>query len=149
MLGLRLPELLIILVVLVLVFGANKIPQLGDALGRGIQNFKKTFEKADPIDVTPEAQAQHGQLPHASATATPPAAFSPYSLLSLEIAMAGMAKRQETRSAIGEDASDLPRERRGKGLAGGAPLASRPRSTRRQPRLRQSMKGPAPSLREE
>jgi sec-independent protein translocase protein TatA len=47
MLGLRLPELVIILAVLVLVFGASKIPQLGDALGRGIQNFKKTFEKAD------------------------------------------------------------------------------------------------------
>jgi sec-independent protein translocase protein TatA len=69
MLGLRLPELVIILVVLVLVFGANKIPQLGDALGRGIQNFRKTFEKADSIDVTTEAPAQHGQLPHASATA--------------------------------------------------------------------------------
>jgi sec-independent protein translocase protein TatA len=69
MLGLRLPELVIILVVLVLVFGANKVPQLGDALGRGIQNFRKTFEKADSTDVTPEAQAKQGQLPHASATA--------------------------------------------------------------------------------
>jgi len=68
MLGLRLPELVIILVVLVLVFGANKIPQLGDALGRGIQNFKKTFEKGDSVDVTPAAQ--QGKLPHASATAT-------------------------------------------------------------------------------
>jgi len=38
--GLRLPEVLINLVVLVLVFGASKIPQLGDALGKGIRNFK-------------------------------------------------------------------------------------------------------------
>lgn len=34
-------EILVVLVVLLLVFGANKIPQLGDALGRGIRNFKK------------------------------------------------------------------------------------------------------------
>ena len=69
MLGLRLPELVIILVVLVLIFGANKIPQLGDAFGRAIQNFRKTFEKGDSIDVTPEAQ--QGKLSRATATAMP------------------------------------------------------------------------------
>ncbi len=70
--GLRLPEVLIILVVLVLVFGANKIPQLGDALGKGIRNFKKAASKEDDsIDVTPkEQQAQKGQLPHGAATTT-------------------------------------------------------------------------------
>jgi sec-independent protein translocase protein TatA len=72
MLGLRLPELLIILVVLVLVFGANRIPKLGDALGRGIQNFKKTFENSDSTDAAPEAQQR--PLPHGSATRTTPAA---------------------------------------------------------------------------
>ncbi len=72
--GLRLPEVLIILVVLVLVFGANKIPQLGDALGKGIRNFKKAASKDDDsIDVTPkEQQAQKGQLPHGAATTATP-----------------------------------------------------------------------------
>ncbi|HET9598431.1 MAG TPA: twin-arginine translocase TatA/TatE family subunit [Anaeromyxobacteraceae bacterium] len=57
--GLRLPELLIILVVLLLVFGANKIPQLGDALGKGIRNFKKSSnEGEDAVDVTPKEQGQ-------------------------------------------------------------------------------------------
>jgi sec-independent protein translocase protein TatA len=71
--GLRLPEVLIILVVLVLVFGANKIPQLGDALGKGIRNFKKSArEEDDSIDVTPKSEpAQQGQLPHGSTTAAP------------------------------------------------------------------------------
>lgn len=73
--GLRLPEVLIILVVLVLVFGANKIPQLGDALGKGIRNFKKSSrEEDDSIDVTPKAQSGQGQLPHGKTTATPGAA---------------------------------------------------------------------------
>ena len=70
MMGLRLPELLIILVVLLLVFGANKIPQLGDALGKGIRNFKKSAEKDDDsIDVTPK-QADQSQLPTGGAQAS-------------------------------------------------------------------------------
>ena len=69
--GLRLPELLIILVVLLLVFGANKIPQLGDALGKGIRNFKKASEKDDDaIDVTPKA-AEQGQIASGGPQATP------------------------------------------------------------------------------
>ena len=50
-------EILIVLVVIVLIFGANKIPQLGDALGKGIRNFKKSSGAGggvdDAIDVTP------------------------------------------------------------------------------------------------
>jgi sec-independent protein translocase protein TatA len=47
-------EILIVLVVLLLIFGANKIPQLGDALGKGIRNFRKaTGTGDDSIDVTP------------------------------------------------------------------------------------------------
>jgi len=69
--GLRLPEVLIILVVLLLVFGANKIPQLGDALGKGIRNFKKaSTTEDDSIDVTPKA-AQQGQLSQGAATVNP------------------------------------------------------------------------------
>jgi len=68
--GLRLPELLIILAVLLLVFGANKIPQLGDALGKGIRNFKKASEKdEDSIDVSPK-QAEQSQLPAGGAQAS-------------------------------------------------------------------------------
>ena len=44
MFGLRLPELLIILVVLVLLFGAKKLPELGDSLGKGIRAFKRAAE---------------------------------------------------------------------------------------------------------
>ena len=35
-----LPELLIILTILVLIFGANRLPELGRSIGRGIRNFK-------------------------------------------------------------------------------------------------------------
>jgi sec-independent protein translocase protein TatA len=47
-------EILIILVVVLLIFGAAKIPQLGDALGKGIKNFRKAAGGSDDsIDVTP------------------------------------------------------------------------------------------------
>lgn len=45
-------ELIIVLVVVVMVFGASKIPQLGEAIGKGIKNFKKATQD-DAIDVTP------------------------------------------------------------------------------------------------
>ena len=60
-------EILIVFVVLLLVFGANKIPQLGDALGKGIRNFKKAAARDDDsIDVTPQKSepaqlGAHGQ----------------------------------------------------------------------------------------
>ncbi len=43
MFGLRTPELLIILVIVVVLFGANRLPQLGKGLGEGIRSFKKSF----------------------------------------------------------------------------------------------------------
>ncbi len=43
MFGLGLPELIVILLVLVLLFGTSKLPQLGAGLGEGIKSFKKAF----------------------------------------------------------------------------------------------------------
>lgn len=37
---LGLPELLIILVIIILIFGANRLPEIGKGLGKGIRNFK-------------------------------------------------------------------------------------------------------------
>ncbi len=56
--GLGMGEMLIILVVVLLIFGAGKLPQVGDALGRGIRNFKKSASGNDEIDVTPKAAPQ-------------------------------------------------------------------------------------------
>jgi len=53
MLGLGLPELLIILVIALVVFGAGKLPEIGSGLGRALRGFKKEMTKPDEIDVTP------------------------------------------------------------------------------------------------
>jgi sec-independent protein translocase protein TatA len=47
---LGLGELIVVLFVVVLVFGANKIPALGDGLGRAIRNFKKSVSAEPPDD---------------------------------------------------------------------------------------------------
>ena len=50
--SLGLPELLIILAIVVLIFGVNKLPRLGKGLGEGIRNFKDSIktEKNDEAD---------------------------------------------------------------------------------------------------
>ncbi len=47
-------ELLIILVIVIVIFGAGKLPQIGDALGRSIKNFKRSSSGKDEIDVSPK-----------------------------------------------------------------------------------------------
>lgn len=51
-------ELVIILLIVVVVFGATKLPQLGDGLGRAIKNFKRAVSSANEIDVTPKSPQQ-------------------------------------------------------------------------------------------
>ena len=43
-------ELLIILVIAVLIFGAGKLPQVGSALGKSIGNFKKGFAEDEKVE---------------------------------------------------------------------------------------------------
>jgi sec-independent protein translocase protein TatA len=53
MFGIGMSELLVILVIVLIVFGAGKLPEIGSALGRGIKNFKKASREPNEIDVTP------------------------------------------------------------------------------------------------
>ncbi len=47
MFGIGVPELIVILVIALVVFGPGKLPEIGSALGKGIRDFKKSFEGAD------------------------------------------------------------------------------------------------------
>ena len=54
MFGLGFGELLVLLAIVLIVFGANKLPQLGDGLGRAIKNFKRAAAGHDEIEVAPK-----------------------------------------------------------------------------------------------
>jgi sec-independent protein translocase protein TatA len=53
MFGIGIPELIIILVIVLVIFGANKLPEIGAGMGRAIKNFKKATNEPEEIDVTP------------------------------------------------------------------------------------------------
>ena len=72
-------ELLLILIIVLIIFGAGKIPQLGEGLGKAIKGFKKSVNEADAIDVTASSAEQAPTAPPAqiqqpAQPATPPPA---------------------------------------------------------------------------
>ena len=56
MFGLGMGEMLVILVIVLIIFGAGRLPELGEGLGKGIRNFRKATSEPDSIDVTPPSQ---------------------------------------------------------------------------------------------
>ena len=63
---------MLILIIVLIIFGAGKIPQLGEGLGKAIKGFKKSVNEADAIDVTPPpSDAPPSQI--AQTQAAPPA----------------------------------------------------------------------------
>lgn len=61
MFGLGAGELVMILVIVLIVFGVGKLPELGSGLGEGIKNFRKSYREAKTIDVTPEEGNKTGE----------------------------------------------------------------------------------------
>jgi sec-independent protein translocase protein TatA len=54
MFGLGLPELMVILLIVVVIFGARRLPEIGAGLGKAIQSFRAGLASKDEIDVTPK-----------------------------------------------------------------------------------------------
>jgi sec-independent protein translocase protein TatA len=52
MFGIGIPELIIILAIVLVIFGANKLPEIGSGMGRAIRNFKKASDEPDEIDIS-------------------------------------------------------------------------------------------------
>ena len=50
--ALSIQHLLVVLVVVMLLFGSQKLPEIGGGLGRAIKNFKKATTEPDEIDIT-------------------------------------------------------------------------------------------------
>ena len=68
-------ELVLILFIVLVIFGAGKLPQLGEGLGKAIKGFKKSVHEADAIEL--EASRQEAQGQAGAAPAGPPPGAAP------------------------------------------------------------------------
>ncbi|ULA64881.1 MAG: Sec-independent protein translocase protein TatA [Nitrospira sp.] len=73
-------ELILILVIVLIIFGAGKLPQLGEGLGKAIKGFKKSVHEADAIEAEAQAlaaqQQQQAAAPAQAITAAPAQAMT-------------------------------------------------------------------------
>ena len=58
MFGIGMQELLIILVLVLVIFGAKRLPEIGGGLGRAIRTFRQAASEPDEIDITPKDKAK-------------------------------------------------------------------------------------------
>lgn len=54
--GIGMQELLVIFFIVLIIFGAKKLPEIGAGLGKGIRNFKKAVQ--EPVDTLPSSEEQ-------------------------------------------------------------------------------------------
>ena len=79
MMGIGFPELMIILVIIMIIFGAGKLPEIGSAFGNSIKNFKKSMKEAEEIqeatnlESTETSEGSDGSEPSEGETTKEPA----------------------------------------------------------------------------
>ena len=61
MMGIGFPELMIILVIIMIIFGAGKLPEIGSAFGRSIKNFKSSMKEAEAEELAEESSSADQQ----------------------------------------------------------------------------------------
>ena len=66
MYGIGMQELLLILVIVVLIFGSKKLPEIGGGLGKAIRNFKRASSEPDEIDITPKDEKKKDDTTHSA-----------------------------------------------------------------------------------
>ena len=62
MMGIGFPELMIILVIIMIIFGAGKLPEIGSAFGRSIKNFKTSMKEAEEAGAVEGGENAQGEL---------------------------------------------------------------------------------------
>jgi sec-independent protein translocase protein TatA len=64
-------ELILILFIVLIIFGAGKLPQLGEGLGKAIKGFKKSVHEAEAIEAEAEAAQQQTAAPQQAIQSAP------------------------------------------------------------------------------
>lgn len=69
MMGIGFPELMIILVIIMIIFGAGKLPQIGSAFGQSIKNFKTSMKEAEEAEAVESGSEDAQEQPALENTA--------------------------------------------------------------------------------
>ena len=66
--GIGFPELMVILVIIMIIFGAGKLPEIGSAFGRSIKNFKSSMKEAEAeeLDADSSSESTEGETAESS-----------------------------------------------------------------------------------
>jgi sec-independent protein translocase protein TatA len=73
MMGIGFPELMIILVIIMIIFGAGKLPEIGNAFGKSIKNFKKSMKEAEEESLDDASQTASADSAETSGNEASPA----------------------------------------------------------------------------
>ena len=84
-------ELVLILIIVLIIFGAGKLPQLGEGVGKAIKGFKKSVHEADAIEAEAQALAAEQQQTQPTVGAQPGQPVSDPGQVNLQAASASPA----------------------------------------------------------
>ena len=62
MMGIGFPELMVILIIIMIIFGAGKLPEIGSAFGRSIKNFKSSMKEAQEEETTQVEEGEQASI---------------------------------------------------------------------------------------
>lgn len=62
MFGLGMQELIIVMIIVLVLFGATRLPELGKGIGQAIRNFRKGMSEPNEIDVTPKKESKKEEI---------------------------------------------------------------------------------------
>lgn len=103
-------ELLLILFIVLIIFGAGKIPQLGEGLGKAIKGFKKSINEPEAMDVTPQEDANVKDANVSTGTQPPGRITEPMTAQPVAPPPAGEPVQQPTPQAQPEPHAQEPRQ---------------------------------------
>jgi sec-independent protein translocase protein TatA len=63
MFGLGMPELMVVLVIVMVLFGGKRLPELATGMGKAVRNFRKASAESAEIDVTPQKSIAENETP--------------------------------------------------------------------------------------
>ena len=63
MFGLGMPELMVVLVIVMVLFGGRRLPELATGMGKAVRNFRKASAESAEIDVAPQPSIAESETP--------------------------------------------------------------------------------------